>query len=235
MNLLVLAGGFGTRLKPVLPDSPKALAPVNNKPFIFYQIENWISQGVNSIVFLLYNQSESIIEYLEKIMKDEFKNCKIKWIVEPRKLDTGGSVAHAVSRLNLKNNFLLTNADTWLSRGIFEIQSCLSPAIVIIKKENTNRYGNVLFDKNFIVREFREKEINNNSSWINAGLYLLNANLFEDWNGLPFSLEKECFIDLIKAKQLNVVPINTEFIDIGIPKDYLRFCEWHASGKVGKL
>ena len=235
MNLLVLAGGMGTRLKPVLPNTPKALAPVNSKCFIFYQIENWLLQGVKSIIFLLYNQSEIIIDYLEKIIQTEFKTCNITWIVEPRKLDTGGSVAHAVKVLNLKENFLLTNADTWLGTGVNKIISCRSPVMAIIKKENAKRYGNVIVDKQFVVRGFKEKETNKNSFWINAGLYLLHPNLFKGWDGSPFSLEKVFFVSLIESHQLKALPLDTEFIDIGIPKDYLKFCKWDASGRIGKL
>ena len=67
MDLLILAGGFGTRLKSVVSNVPKTMAPIDNVPFLHYQIENWIFQGVKSFVFLLYYQSDIIIEYLEKI------------------------------------------------------------------------------------------------------------------------------------------------------------------------
>ena len=60
--MIVLAGGFGTRLKPILNDIPKPLAPILNKPFIIYLLENWIDQGVTKFIFLLHYKSKIISE-----------------------------------------------------------------------------------------------------------------------------------------------------------------------------
>ena len=57
MKMLVLAGGFGTRLQSVLADFPKALAPVGQAPFLRFQLEHWITQGLRSFVFLLHSQT----------------------------------------------------------------------------------------------------------------------------------------------------------------------------------
>jgi len=62
INLLVLAGGFGKRLRSAVSDVPRPLAPVNGRPFLSYQIENWLEQGVNHLTFLLHSNSRIIIK-----------------------------------------------------------------------------------------------------------------------------------------------------------------------------
>ena len=69
-----------------------------------------------------------------------------------------------------------------------------------------------------------EKNLNNNSGIINAGVYRLNSSLFSDWDGSSFSIEKDTFPNLIQNKGLIGIELNTNFIDIGIPEDYLKFC-----------
>ena len=235
MDLLILAGGFGTRLKPVLYDIPKVLAPVDDNPFIYHQIENWVRQGINSFVFLLYNQSHYIIKYLEEVIKIKYKNCNIKWIIEDLPLDTGGAVANAIKQLDFKKNFLLTNADTWIDGGIEKIRSSDYPSIGVIKKNDARRYGNIVFDSNFIIQKFEEKSKIKQQCWINAGLYHLHSDLFNNWHGLPFSLENSFFSDCIKNKILRAVPFSGDFIDIGIPEDYSKFCKWNGLGRRGLL
>ena len=63
IDLLVLAGGFGTRLKSILPNTPKVMAPICKKPFLYYQIENWSNQGIKSFNFLLHYEADQIIRY----------------------------------------------------------------------------------------------------------------------------------------------------------------------------
>lgn len=224
MKLLVLAGGFGTRLKTAVPDLPKALAPVGEVPFLQIQIEHWIKQGIQDFTFLLHHQSDLIVSYLKKEKNGILKNCDVSWVIEPTPMNTGGAVAYAVREMNLTGNFLLTNADTWLGIGIQEIMLSSPPSIAVVSLKVANRYGQVNFDSERRVIEFTEKSQQNLDGWINAGLYLLDANLFNNWNGLPYSLERNFFKSLIDIKNLKAIPLQTDFIDIGIPTDYYEFC-----------
>ena len=83
MKLLVLAGGFGTRLQSVVSDVPKALAPVGNVSFLYLQLEHRIAQGVRSFVFLLHHQADLIIGFLKEEQIGLLKDCEIQWLVEP--------------------------------------------------------------------------------------------------------------------------------------------------------
>ena len=235
MRLLVLAGGFGTRLKSVVSDVPKALAPVVSVPFLQLQIENWVLHGLNQFTFLLHHQADQIIDFLNSKKNSTFKDCQIDWVIEPTPMDTGGAVALAVSFLNLKDDFLVTNADTWLGEGFRELIFSVEPAIAIVRCPDVSRYGQVLLNKNQRVDAFKEKKYQSEEGWINAGLYHLSPLHFNSWNGKPFSLERDLFATLIKNRSLNAVALAAEFIDIGIPFDYHRFCNWIEAGQKTKL
>lgn len=235
MKLLVLAGGFGTRIKTVVSDVPKALAPVGKIPFLEYQLENWLNQGLREFTFLLHHQADQIINFLKAQMNGRLKSCQIDWLIEPTPLDTGGSLAHAVKQLNLNGNFLTANADTWLGSGIQELMQSVSPAIAVVNLADVSRYGQVHFDQLNCVSAFAEKTSQISAGWINAGLCYLSSDLFNDWNGEPFSLERHLFTTLVNSRNLTAVPLRTDFIDIGIPADYQRFCDWALTGRKTKL
>lgn len=231
MRLLILAGGFGTRLKTAIADVPKALAPIGDVPFLQLQLENWLAQGVREFTFLLHHQSDQIIAFLQAKQAGLLKDCHVNWITEPVPMDTGGALAHAVKALDLKDGFLMTNADTWLGGGIHEMMQSAVPAMAVINLIDVSRYGQVRFDLAQRVTAFAEKTGQSVMGWINAGLYHLDAALFRNWDGQPFSLERDLFATVVQNRLLTVVPLQTDFIDIGVPTDYHRFCRWVATGR----
>jgi NDP-sugar pyrophosphorylase family protein len=231
MKLLVLAGGFGTRLKSAVADVPKALAPIGEVPFLEFQLENWLKQGFREFTFLLHHQADQTINFLQAQMKGKLKGCQVDWLIEPKPLDTGGAIAHAVKEFSLNNDFLTTNADTWLGGGLRDLMQAASPAMAVVNLADVSRYGQVHFDQINCITEFAEKTNQISAGWINAGLCYLSADLFNDWNGEPFSLERDLFTKLVNKRHLTAVPLQTEFIDIGIPADYYRFCSWVEGGR----
>jgi len=202
MRLLVLAGGFGTRLQSVVAEVPKALAPVGDVPFLHLQIEHWIAQGVRSFVFLLHHQADLIIRFLKREQDALLKDCDVQWLVEPTPMDTGGAVAYAVEQLNLPGDFLVTNADTWLGTGMREVRQAKAPAMVVVELSDASRYGQVQLDDQDHVTAFQEKSRSQGAGWINAGLCHLTAALFKDWNHRPFSLERISFSRLGHSRRL---------------------------------
>jgi D-glycero-alpha-D-manno-heptose 1-phosphate guanylyltransferase len=233
VNLLVLAGGFGKRLRSAVSGVPKPLAPVNGRPYLSYQIENWLDQGVNQLIFLLHYEADSIEAFLE-LHRKQFSKCVLLTLTEPQPLGTGGAVAFAVQKFGLSGSFLVANADTWIGSGVQQVLDAEMPAIATVQVENSERYGCIQIDNNKIVK-FEEKQKSSGPGLINAGLYNLHASLFQGWNKQPFSLEKELFPKLASLGQLNSVLLETDFIDMGIPEDYFRLCNWVESGKKGVL
>ena len=226
MKLLVLSGGFGTRLKNSIGDLPKSLAPVNGVPFLYLQLIHWRSQGLTDFVFLLHHQAEQIIAFIESERLGLLQGCSVNWVVELFPLGTGGAIANAVRTLELKGDFLAANADTWLGTGVSALLDTPSPTIAVVKMTDTSRYGSVQFNSLHMVSKFVEKNALQGSGWINAGFFRLDAGLFTAWDSKPFSLEKQLFEPLIKNQTLSALPLQTDFLDIGVPDDYSRFCRW---------
>ena len=235
MKLLVLAGGFGTRLQSVLPHTPKALAPVGRVPFLTLQLENWFAQGIRSFVFLLHHQADQITDFLDTLKNGLLKDCEVVCLVEPTPMDTGGAVAYTIRELGLDGDFLVTNADTWLGAGVQELTASRAPAMAVTRLEDSSRYGRVQFDDSSRITAFTEKNALCAPGWINAGLCLLRTDTFNDWDGARFSLERKLFPELVQRGELRAVIIESDFIDIGIPGDYQRFCRWIEVGRKGTL
>ena len=231
IRMLVLAGGFGTRLKTAVTDVPKALAPVGGVPFLQLQLERWLSQGLREFTFLLHHEAAQIVAFLQAHQVGILKDCQINFLTEPTPMDTGGAIAHAVKKLNLTGDFIVTNSDTWLGGGVQELMQAASPAIAVLKLADVSRYGQVHFDQDALVTAFAEKTPLCDSGWINAGLCRLNAELFMDWDGKPFSLERKLFAELVQNRSLTAISLKTDFIDIGVPDDYHLFCRWVEAGR----
>jgi D-glycero-alpha-D-manno-heptose 1-phosphate guanylyltransferase len=233
VELLVLAGGFGTRLRSAVPDLPKPLAPVLGRPYLSYQLESWLRQGVTSLTFLLHHQAEAIETFLASQSHETLRaRCAVRTVTEPRALGTGGAIGYAVRELQLTGSFLVTNADTWLAGGIGAISRAQPPSIGVVQVADVERYGTVRFGTDGTIAAFEEKGANAGAGWINAGLYHLPASLFRDWDGQPLALERDVFPRLAQQGQVRAVSLQAEFIDIGVPADYFRFCSWVESGKV---
>jgi D-glycero-alpha-D-manno-heptose 1-phosphate guanylyltransferase len=235
MKMLILAGGLGTRLRDVVRDVPKALAPVGSVPFLHYQVEHWIAQGVKGLVFLLHHKAELIDRFIEERRSTLLANCEVTSIIEPQPLDTGGAVAYAVRQLGLDGEFIVTNADTWLGSGVRELVNAGSDTMVVVRHEEVSRYGVVDIDDTGFVCAFREKGERRRGGWVNAGMCMLRAKHFKNWNGQRLSLEIDIFPRLLTARQLKALPLKSDFIDIGVPEDYIRFCHWQESGREGSL
>jgi NDP-sugar pyrophosphorylase family protein len=236
MKLLVLAGGFGTRLHSLFTEVPKPMAPIGDIPFLYLQIENWKKQGVKSMSFLLHHMSERIIDFLASQQSGLLNGLEVDWLVEPSPMGTGGAIANAVNQLNIEGDFLVINADTWLSSGMVSVYKESAPVLGVKSVSDVSRYGSALVDHSGFIRGFSEKAIKDNGpGWINAGLVKLDAKEFATWNGEPFSLERVTLPSLANAGRLRAVKLDGEFIDIGIPDDYYRFCNWIGRDCSGAL
>lgn len=233
--MLVLAGGFGTRLRSVVDTVPKPMAPAGDGPFLLHLLRNWVSQGVRRFIFVLYYQGSLIEQFLaQEQAQGVLHGCELQVVKESTALGTGGAIANSVREACLTGSFLVANADTWLGGGVTAVASAESPALAVVWVDNTQRYGAVRLNGNNAV-SFIEKRQTTGAGWINAGLYNLHANAFASWHGRPFSLEVEFFPSWAQAGVLRAVPIESDFIDIGIPEDYLRFCRWMEINQQGRL
>jgi D-glycero-alpha-D-manno-heptose 1-phosphate guanylyltransferase len=230
--ILILAGGFGTRLKSLVSNVPKPLAPVCGKPFLMHLLENLYASGAREFICLLHYEADAIKEMLSDLTNDnDLRGIKVKSLVEDMPLGTGGSIMNAINVLNIDESFLVINADTWLGYGFKELSLSSPNSIAAVSVEDCSRYGALIVNNGKIER-FLEKKSSYGNGLINAGLYHLSPDIFNQvLDDTTFSLETDIFPSIVDMGKLSAIEINTDFIDIGVPEDYLRFCRWIESGK----
>lgn len=222
-EVIILAGGLGTRLKSKVPDLPKCLANVSGKPFLFYIINNLRFQNINKFIFALGYKSELVLKYLN----EDFKNLNYTYVIEEELLGTGGAIKLALKKV--KNaNILVTNGDTFFNLDInleFLINKHKkedSDFTILTKKMiEINRYGVIEIDNNGRILNFKEKG-DYNIGLINAGTYLINVKSFKRYTSgkTIFSVEKNYLEFYVNKLNFYGVEGNGYFIDIGIPEDY---------------
>ncbi|MEI7869162.1 MAG: nucleotidyltransferase family protein [Candidatus Methylumidiphilus sp.] len=221
MKAIVLAGGFGTRLKEHVPNLPKPMAPVAGHPFLEYVIDRLIAGGIEEIILSVGHLSDVIISHFQY----SYRNTKITYAIESEPLGTGGAILHAL-KSQTDQAILVVNGDTLVNIDYSQLlrwynQESPSVAMVLKEMEDVSRYGSVIVS-NDTVNGFQEKG-KAGSGLINAGVYLLATNVFKTY-GLSgaFSFEK----DLLERHCADLSPrafiTNEYFIDIGIPEDYER-------------
>ena len=228
MEVIILAGGLGTRLRSEIRNVPKCMAPIGSKPFLWYLLKDLTKyEEVNRIILSVGYLREVIFEWLDKV-KDEFP-FEFVYAIEDQPLGTGGGIKLALSMAKT-NDVVVLNGDTYFAVNIHELMEAhkLYPSAVTLALKpmhNFERYGCVIVDteSNKIV-EFKEKKYCE-EGLINGGIYIINKQepLFD---GLPnkFSFETAVFEPQCKLGKLFGVIQNGYFIDIGIPEDYKKAC-----------
>ncbi len=217
MQAIVLAGGLGTRLRSVVQDLPKPMAPINGKPFLAFVLEYLKKQGITEIILSVSYKYELIQEYFE----DEFHGMKIHYNIEKELLGTGGAIKDALKFA--KNEVYVLNGDTFFDIDLKKLVLNGSKICIALKQmQNFDRYGTVNVNDQGIVTFFEEK-VFKKQGLINGGIYLLKKDIFDEFN----LEEKFSFEDFLqenhKALKIQTQIFDDYFIDIGIPKDYMFF------------
>lgn len=219
-EVIILAGGLGTRLRSVVADIPKCMATVAGKPFLYYVIEYFKKQGVEKFIFSLGYKHEMIEAWLNEKYPLMFRQSS----VETEPLGTGGAIKLACT-LATGKNVLVINGDTLFSVDVKMLSSfhhtfgadctlSLKPML------HFDRYGVVEMNKDNSIASFKEKQSYENGL-INGGVYALNAVKFRQ-EDLPekFSFEKDYLEKKYKQRKMYGFVQDKYFIDIGIPEDY---------------
>ena len=220
---VILAGGLGTRLKDIVSDMPKSMAPVNNKPFLAYLLDYLLKNGVRRVVLSVGYMHEKILNYFHK----NYKGIEIIYSIEPEPLGTGGAVALAMKSV-LSDEVFILNGDTLFKidlKGLYDFHTKKHAdiSLALRRVEDASRYGSVSCDDNGRVTEFREKEIIPVPGLINGGIYVMKKKYFDHLQlSGKFSLERDCFAKLCKESFTYGYVSENYFLDIGIPIDYKK-------------
>ena len=113
LEIIILAGGFGTRLKSVVEDKPKCLAPINNEAFLAHLIKYLVRQKVTKINLSLGYKSDMIIDFIEKEMQPIYPKIIFDWVIEDEPLGTGGAIHFALSK-TAQQHILICNGNRTL-------------------------------------------------------------------------------------------------------------------------
>ena len=221
---IILAGGFGTRLQPVLGNTPKSMAMIGGKPFLHYLFQYLRFYSIPKVVLSVSPLTKGIEEYFGK----EYKGLQLEYTYESEPLGTGGGILNAMNHCN-SENVLILNGDTLFSVDLFQLsdfhkKNAAQITLALKYYDEVGRYGTVSIDNKFRITGFEEKkESIKKDGCISGGVYLFNRKVFTSIN-FPkvFSIEKDFFEKYCEHINFSGFVSNKYFIDIGIPEDYLR-------------
>lgn len=220
---IVLAGGFGTRLRSVVSDVPKPLAPVAGRPFLGYLLDELYRQDYRHVVLA----TGYLHEKVEACFGRHYRGIAIDYARELEPLGTGGAMVNGLQHCT-EESVTVLNGDTFFGIDHGELidfadrrQTPL--AIVLRQVPDSGRYGAVEVDADGRITAFREKDPTAGEGFINGGIYRLQRSLFDGWAvGQSFSFEKELMQQRYREERYYAYASGAYFIDIGIPEDYAR-------------
>lgn len=222
MEIIILAGGFGTRLRPVISDLPKPMAPVHGRPFLEY-ILTWFS-GFEVSKFILSTGYKA--EVVNSYFGENFRGIPVEYSYECEPLGTGGGILRALQRATCEN-IAVVNGDTWFPVNLSLLQDqhlFLGGGVTVALKviTDSDRYGSVVVDENGTIKKFSENK-HLREGLINGGIYMLLKRYI-----LSLDLPEKCSFerDVLEINagsgMIKGVVFWDSFLDIGIPEDYSR-------------
>jgi NDP-sugar pyrophosphorylase family protein len=221
MGAAVLAGGLGSRLRPVVMDRPKVLAEVGGRPFLAYILDQLDQAGVREVVLCTGYMAESIW----RAFGDRYKSLTLKYSEEMQPLGTGGALRQALPHC-FSDPILVLNGDSFIDADLggyceWFYENDLETAILLTMVPDASRFGRVVVREDGLIMRFEEKSGHHDAGLINAGVYILKKDVVLSIpEGRRYSLERQLFPKLT-GKSLYGYLTKGSFIDIGTPESYL--------------
>ena len=220
MDLVILAGGKGSRIKHLNKDKPKPMVKIQDKVFLELLINHYAKFNFDNIFILAGYKGQLIKEKFD----GKYQNfTKIECIIEKNPRDTGGALL--VLKNKIKKDFILINGDTYFDiKNPFKLSKNVKKTdigcVSLIKFKNVKgiKFNNLKLDRYHNIIKVKK------SSYINAGVYYFNKKIFKFINKKKISLENEILPKLIDLKKLKGEYLKDYFLDIGTPKN-LKFAK----------
>jgi NDP-sugar pyrophosphorylase family protein len=221
MKAIVLVGGLGTRLRGVVSDVPKPMAPVRGRPFLSFVLDRLVDAGFTGVVFAAGYRHDTLRAHFGA----DYRGLPLAYSIEAEPLGTGGAIRLAWDRIGEPEVFAL-NGDTYAEVDLRAMQAehlRARPAltVAICHVPDAARYGalDLAGDR---VLGFSEKG-RSGPGWINAGAYLLGSGLRDFFPRRdPFSFEHDLLARHVEAIRPVAFRSTGRFIDIGTPEDYVQ-------------
>lgn len=220
MQALILAGGKGTRLAPVIGETPKVMVDIGGKPFLTYLLEQLKRQGIRDICLAVGYQWRAIRDYYQDGTN---LGLTLRYSIESEPLGTGGAIKKAAAQLS--QVFLVLNGDSYVEidfRALIKFHQSMGAAVSLAVTEchYPDRYGVVTVARDGRITSFSEKPRSTGPATINAGVYVINREFAEAMpDGIPLSFEKEVLPQRTSAG-LFALKVDGFFVDIGTPAFY---------------
>lgn len=222
-DVIILAGGMGTRLRSIVSEVPKCMAPVVGHPFLYYLLEYLKPYKPGKVVLSLGYMSEKVIDWVNtsgRVLYD----YPIEWVVESAPLGTGGGIKLALNRCS-SDNVCILNGDTMFKVPLDVLcrlhqESTVSISLALKQMKDFSRYGTVSISDDNTITAFGEKRYCSRG-FINGGIYFISRNS-KIFDAMPekFSFEKDILESLVIKRELKGFSFDGYFIDIGVPEDY---------------
>tara|TARA_Y100000591_G_scaffold330761_1_gene362675 strand:- start:2763 stop:3458 length:696 start_codon:yes stop_codon:yes gene_type:complete len=221
IDIIILCGGLGTRIKSKSKNLPKILIEIQNKkPFILWLLKKLYSKRLNRIILSVGYRKQKLINFVKNN-----KNLDLSYCAENTQLGTGGAIKNAIKKKNISDPFIVVNGDTYFNFNIdiminkyFSIKK--NSFIMLKKSEKEKRYDQFAIINNKITKLEKKSKMN---KFINAGLYLFHKRDFNIKKN-KFSIENIVIPNLIKNNQLSYFINKSKiFYDIGVPNSLRNF------------
>ena len=222
LDVLVIAGGLGTRIQSALGDTPKLLAPIGGQPYLAYLLD-WLRRfGAKRIVLGLGHRAQAVIDFLDR-NKSSYDDLTVVTVIEPRPLGTAGAIRFVRSNLHT-DPVLVMNGDSFADADLCAFvdhhrRAKAKATLLCAEVDDAGRYGRIELDGEGRIRGFVEKDPNfHGRSAVSAGVYLFSAALLDQIAaGDAVSLEHDVF-GRAPSGSLAAFAGRFAFIDIGTPK-----------------
>jgi NDP-sugar pyrophosphorylase family protein len=214
----ILAGGLGTRLRPVVADRPKVLAPVGGRPYLTYVLDQLAAAHVRNVVLLTGHGAGQVRDALG----DSYGPLRLVHSAEPRPLGTAGALRRALPYI-WSPIVLLLNGDSYCDADLCAFRGFHrgGASLVLARVPDVARFGQVQPGPDGFVVGFEEKGAAGGPGLINAGVYLLDRRLIEEIPPLrTASLEHDLLPAWVAARRARGFPHAGRFLDIGTPQSY---------------
>ena len=219
-SALILAGGLGTRLRSVVADLPKVLAPVRGRPFLVCLLDQLADAGFRHAVLCTGYRGELV----EQAFGTRYRSLALDYSRETTPLGTGGALRLAQRHVR-SSSFLAMNGDSYCDADLrafwaAHIAGRQPGSLLLTEVADTSRYGRVQVAPDGRVQSFKEKGAQLGPGWINAGIYLFDTRLLTSVDDdRPVSLERDLLPRWIDAG-LGSFPCRGRFLDIGTPASF---------------
>ncbi|BEV17734.1 NTP transferase domain-containing protein [Herbaspirillum sp. DW155] len=225
-SAVILAGGLGTRLRSAVPDLPKPMAPIKGRPFLEYQLDYWIAQGIRHFVLAVGYRHEAISGYFGS----NYRGTRLDYVIEQSPLGTGGGILLALQKLPAQQRFLLLNGDTYFAVQLRVLEQFATDrdsdwCFSLFRTRQTSRYLGMGVSEEGSITELKSSQ-DGDECLANGGVYCIHPRAVASLGvqaGDSVSLENDLFPRAFAAGQRMVgLAFEGSFIDIGIPDDYHR-------------